>query len=102
VWAHLPQIAVIEQSVFVEFVFDVGERELGPPYRYVELRQHPGKRADVVLVSVRQDNSAYSLPILKQIGNIGHDDIHAIQFMPNSPSPPSGTTCSFPDAIWKH
>ena len=72
--------AVVEQSVFFELVFDVGQRELGAPYRYVELRQHPGKRADVVLVPVGQNDSAYPLAILKQIGDIGHDNIDAQQF----------------------
>ena len=33
VGAHLAEVGVVEQAVLVEFVFDVGERELGAPDR---------------------------------------------------------------------
>ena len=50
--------------MLVEFVFDVGEGEFGAPDGNVEFRKNPGKSADVILVSVSEDNPANSLAIL--------------------------------------
>ncbi len=59
VGAHFAQVGVVEQAVLVEFVFDVGERELGAPDRDFEFGEHPGQRADVIFVAVGQDDSAH-------------------------------------------
>src|SRR5258708_22380551 len=56
--AHLPQVGIVEQSVLVEFVFHISQRELGAPHRHVEFGEHPWQGSNVVFVAVRQNNSA--------------------------------------------
>ncbi len=80
VGAHLAQLGVVEQAVLVEFVFDVGERELGAPDRDVEFGENPGERADVVFVAVGEDDAANTLAVLGEIGNVGDDDVDAEEF----------------------
>ena len=80
VGAHLAQVGVVEQSVLVELVFDVGERELGAPDGDVEFGEHPGQRADVVFVAVGEDDSANALAVFGEIGNVGDDDVDAEEF----------------------
>ncbi len=63
--------------MLVEFVFDVGEGELGAPDGDVEFREHPGKAADVVLVAVGEDDSANALAVLDEVGDVGDDDVDA-------------------------
>ena len=41
----------------------------------IELRQDVGRRADVVLVPVRENKSANVLAILEQEGNVGNNDV---------------------------
>ena len=80
VGAHFAQVGVVEQAVLVEFVFDVGERELGAPDGDVEFGEHPGQRADVVFVAVGEDDSANALAVFDEIRNVGDDDVDAEQF----------------------
>ncbi len=80
VGAHFAQVGVVEQAVLVEFVFDVGERELGAPDGDFEFGEHPGERADVVFVAVREDDSAHALAVLDEIRNVGDNDVDAEQF----------------------
>ncbi len=67
VGAHLTQVGIVEQSVFVELVFDIGERELSAPDGNVEFGENPGQRADVVLVTVREDDPAHTLAVFDKI-----------------------------------
>ena len=80
VGTHLAQVGVVEQAVLVEFVFDVGQRELGAPDGDLEFREHPGKRADVVFVAVGQDDSAHALAVFDEIGDVGDHDVDAEKF----------------------
>ena len=48
----------IFQSVFFKLAVDVGEGELGAVDRDVELGENPGKSADVVFVTMGQDDGA--------------------------------------------
>ena len=58
VGAHLAEVGVVEQSVLFEFVFDVGEGELGALDRHLEFGENPGQRADVIFVAVGEDDAA--------------------------------------------
>ena len=80
VGAHLAQVGVVEQSVLVELVFDVGERELGAPDGHVQFGEKPGQGADVILVAVGEDDAAHALAIFDEIRNVGDDDVDAEQF----------------------
>ena len=66
--------------MLVEFVFDIGQRELGTPDRHVQLGEHPGQGADVVFVAVGEHDAADLRPVFGQIGNVGNDDVHAKKF----------------------
>ena len=80
VGAHFAQVGVVEQSVFVEFVFDVGQREFGAPDRDLQFGEHPGKRADVVFMAVGEDDSADALAVFGEIGNVGDHDVDTEKF----------------------
>ena len=80
VGAHFAQVGVVEQAVLVEFVFHVGQRELRAPHRHLEFRKHPGQRANVVFVSVSENDAADTLAILNEIGDVGNNDVDAKEF----------------------
>src|SRR5215467_10069638 len=67
--ANLPKVSIVEQSVLVEFVFDVGERELSTPHRNIQFGQNPGERANVVFVPVGENDAANALAILGKVSN---------------------------------
>ena len=73
------QVGVVEQLVFVELVFHVGQRELGAPDGDVQFAENPGQGADVVFVAVREDDAAHMLAIFEQVRNVGDDDVDAQQ-----------------------
>ncbi len=80
VGAHLAQVGVVEESVLVEFVFDVGQRELRAPHGDVEVGENPGQCADVIFVSVSENDTTDAVAIFGEIGNVGNDDVDAEQF----------------------
>ena len=45
----------------------------------IELRQDVGRRADVVLMTVRENQSANVFPVLENERNIGDDDVDSEQ-----------------------
>ncbi len=65
--------------MFVELVFDVGQRELGAPDGNIQFAENPRQGADVVFVAVRKDNAAHMLAIFEQVRNVGDDDVDAQQ-----------------------
>ncbi len=65
--------------MFIELIFDVGQRELGAPDGNVQFAENPRQGADVVLVAVCKDDAAHMLAILEQIRNVGDDDVDAQQ-----------------------
>jgi len=66
-----------EQAVLFQLAFDQGEGELGRRERDVELGEDPGKAADVVLVAVGENDGANVFAILREIADIGDDDVDA-------------------------
>src|SRR5213594_396431 len=68
------------EFTLVKLVLDVGESKFSSPHRNIQFGKHPWKSADMVLVSVREHDAAYSLPVLDQVGNVGHNDVDAQQF----------------------
>ena len=75
----LAQVGVVEELVFVELVFDVGQRELGAPDGNVQFAENPGQGADVVFVAVGEHDAAHMLAIFEQVRNVGDDDVDAQQ-----------------------
>src|ERR1700681_4636290 len=73
------QVGVVEELVFVELIFDVGQRELGRPNRNIQFTENPRQSADVIFVAVRKDDAAHVLAIFEKIGNVGDDDVDAQQ-----------------------
>ena len=80
VGTHFAQVGVVQQAVLVKFVFDIGERELGAPHGNFEFGEHPGKRTDVVFMTVRQDDSAHALAVFDEIGDVGDHDVDTEKF----------------------
>ena len=77
---NLAQIGVVEQTVLVQLVFDIGQREFGAPDRHIQFGKNPRQRANVVFVAVGQNDAAHPLAVLDQVGDVGNDDVHAQQF----------------------
>ena len=78
--AHLAQVGIVEQSVLVELVLDIGEREFGAPDGHLQFGEKPRKSANVVLMAVSEDDAAHALAIFDKIRNVGDDDIDAEEF----------------------
>jgi hypothetical protein len=76
---HFAQISIIEQPVLVELVFNVSQRKLSAPDWYVEFGENPRQRADMILMAVRKNDAAHALAILREIRNVGNDNIDAQQ-----------------------
>src|SRR5271163_4796793 len=76
----LDQFSVIEQLMLVQLTLDISQGELGTIDRHVQLGEYPGKAADVVFMSVGEDDRADALPVFDQVGDVGDDDVHAEQF----------------------
>ena len=76
----LAQVGVVEQAVFFEFVFHVGQGELRAPDRHIQLAENPGQRADVVFVAVGENDAFHPLAVFGQIGDVRDNNIDAQQF----------------------
>ena len=76
---NFAQVGVIEELVFVELIFDIGQSELSAPDGNIQFAQNPGQGADVIFMAMRKDDAAHMLAILKQVRNVGDDDVDAQQ-----------------------
>jgi len=65
--------------MFFKFSFNQCQRELGSIHWKVQLGQYPGKRADVVFVSMGEKDGANFVAIFKKVGDVGDDDIDSEQ-----------------------
>src|SRR5664280_932049 len=75
--ANLVQHRVIQQAVFFQLPFYIGEGKLRPIDRHVEFAEHPWQRANMVFVAMRENDSPYFFAVLDEVANIGHHDIDA-------------------------
>ena len=66
--------------MLVEFVFDIGERELGAVNGDIQFGQDPRQCSDVIFVAVSEDDAADALAVLFEIGDVGDHDVDAEQF----------------------
>src|SRR5437667_8633007 len=73
------QLRLLQQTVFFQLVFDVGQGEFRAVDRDGELSKNPGQAADVVFMAVSENDGANMLAIFQQIGDIGDDDVNAQQ-----------------------
>ena len=71
------ELGVVEQGVLVELAFNIGECELGAVDGDVELGEDPGKAADVILVTVGEDDGADVLLVFDEVGDVGDDYVDA-------------------------
>src|SRR5208337_3586659 len=76
---NFAEVGVVEELVFVELIFDVGQRELRAPDGNIQFAENPGQSADVVFVAVRKHDAAHMLAIFQQVRNIGDNDVDAQQ-----------------------
>src|SRR6185369_4565658 len=76
---HLPQVGVVEKFVLLQLVFYIGQRKLSAPDGHVKLRKNPGKRSDVVLMAVSENDASHMLAVFFQVRDIGNDDVHPEQ-----------------------
>ena len=73
--ADLPQVGLIQQAVFPEFLSEQGQGQGGAVHRHGDLPEQEGHGADVVFVAVGEDHGRHFVPALPQVGEIGDDDV---------------------------
>ena len=75
---HLAKLGVAEQAVLVELRLDKTEREpRRDDHRHAALAHEIRQRTDVILVAVREDNTADHVLALAEIREVGQDEIDA-------------------------
>ena len=60
-----------------QLAFDQGERELRTVNRNVQFGKNPGKPANVILMTMGEQNGANFVTILEQVGDVGNDNVYA-------------------------
>ena len=73
----LHQLGAAQQAVLFQLVLDEADGEPGGIHRQVHLLEQVGQRADVVLVAVGDDDALDLVFILRHIGEVGDDQVHA-------------------------
>src|SRR5689334_3947173 len=66
--------------MFFELVLDVGERKLGAVHGDVQLGQDRGQSADVVFVTVCEQDGANMIAVFEKIADVRDDDVNPEQF----------------------
>jgi hypothetical protein len=80
---RLDQLRAPEEAVLVELRLDEAERQLrAPDLGGSDLPEEVGKRADVVLVSVREDDGADVAAAVPQGAEVGEDEVDAQMLVP--------------------
>jgi hypothetical protein len=78
---HLDEVGVVKEAVLIELTFDVSQGELGAVDGNVEFGEDPREAADVVLVAVREDDTANKRAVLDEIADVGDDDVDAEELL---------------------
>ena len=73
----LAQIRILEQPVLLEFLAHQRQREFRAIDGHVQIAEHIGNRADVILVRVRKKNRLHLLLALLQESDVGNNDVDA-------------------------
>ena len=68
-------LGIIEQTVFVQLVFHVGQREFRSPDWHIQLGKNPRQCADMIFVPMCEDYCPNPLPVFEQIRNVGNHDV---------------------------
>ena len=79
-WRDFAKVRILEQSVLFEFLAHQREREFRAVDGHVQIANHVGNRADMILVRMREKNRFHLLLALLQESDIGDDDVNAEKF----------------------
>src|SRR5881394_4005509 len=90
--------SLIEQLMLFKLVLDQRECKLGGIDGDIQLREYPRKTADVIFVSMGEDNRFDRAAILKQVGNIGNYMKFSGRHLSNDAS--TGWDAPFCDQAW--
>ena len=72
------ELALVEDPVLLQLQRHQAQRQTGAVDRGLDLLQHVGQRADVVLVAVGQEDAADFLLVLDEVRHVGDHQIHAV------------------------
>src|SRR6185312_2554160 len=78
---HLNHVYIVQQPMFFQFSFDIGEREFSTIHRHAQFGENPGQSADMIFMPMGQHNAAYHIAVFDQVCDVGNDNIHAEQFL---------------------
>ena len=72
------ELGVVEQPVLPQLDLSQPQRQASAEHRDIELLQHIGQRADVILVAVGQEDAFDLLGAFHQVSDVGDDDVNAV------------------------
>ena len=75
------QRSLRQQTVLLELALDKPEREPCSVYGNIYLLEQIRQRADMILVSVSDDNAPELIPVLFEIGEVGDNEVNARHFL---------------------
>ena len=79
-WEDLDEFSVIQEPMFFQFAFDIGEGELCAVNGYVEFGEDPGKATDVIFVTVGEHDAANHRTVFDEVGDVGDDNVDSEEF----------------------
>ena len=68
----------VQQIMLLQLDLDQAGSQTGGMQRRVHLLEHIGQTADVVLMAVSQEKATELMPVLHQVGNVGHHQVHTV------------------------
>ena len=71
------QLDLLEQAVLVELGLGEGQRKAAAVHRHVDVAQHEGQRAEMVLVPVGDEKGEDVVAMLAQPGDVGQHEVDA-------------------------
>ena len=79
-----------------ELVFQYSKRESGAVHGYIHFLQQERYRSDMILMTVRQHESADAFRIFLQVGSVRYDQIDSEHIVVRKDTPQSTTMISSP------
>ncbi len=74
---HLDEVGVVEEAVLVKLSLNQRQGEFRPVDGDIELGEDPGQAADVVFVTVREQDRFDLVAVFGEVGDVGDDDVDA-------------------------
>ena len=78
---HGVELRLIQQSMLLELVANQSHREAAAVDRHVQIGKYEGQRANVVLMTMGEEDAADFVLVLKKESDVGDDHVNTEQFV---------------------